>query len=400
VTGPAGDAAGELRVAMVGHAFMGAAHSHAWRTAPHVFDLPLRPVMAVLCGRSATAATAARLGWASVAADWQDVVTRDDVDLVDICVPGYLHEPIAVAALAAGKHVLCEKPLANTLDEATRMAAAATGAAQVAGARTMVGFNYRRVPAIARARTLVAAGRIGEVREVRAAYLQDWLADPSAPWTWRMSAEQAGSGALGDIGSHIIDLTQYLTGSLITGVSAISETFTRSRPLSGAGAGIGAGAGAGDSAGGGTREVTVDDAVMFSARLAGGAAGGAIGSYAASRVATGRKNALSVELYGTEGSLAFDLERLNELRIDGQRVLITEPGDPYLGAWWPPGHVLGWDSTFVHEVRDLVTAIADGTSPSPSFADGLAVQRVLDAVSRSAANDSLWTAVGTVGKGD
>jgi predicted dehydrogenase len=357
----------DLCVAMIGHAFMGRAHSHAWRTAPRVFDLPLRPVMSVLCGRSATEGTARELGWDATASDWRDVVARDDIDLVDICVPGYLHEPIAVAALAAGKHVLCEKPLANTLDEAGRMASAARSAA-ASGVRAMVGFNYRRVPAIARARALVTSGGIGQVREVRASYLQDWLADPSAPWTWRMSAAEAGSGALGDIGSHIIDLTQHLTGSLVTGVSAISSTFTHSRP-------------------GG--EVTVDDAVMFTARLS----AGAIASYEASRVATGRKNALCVELYGTKGSIAFDLERLNELQIDGQRVLITEPGDPYLAAWWPPGHVLGWDSTFVHEVRDLVTAIASGTDPTPSFADGLAVQRVLDAVARSAGNSSIWTLI-------
>ena len=352
----------ELRVAMIGHAFMGAAHSHAWRTAPHVFDLPLRPVMSVLCGRSVTGAVADRLGWALVSSDWRDVVTRDDVDLVDICVPGYLHEPIALAALAAGKHVLCEKPLANTLDEAGRMAAAARSSA----GRAMVGFNYRRVPAVARARALVAEGRIGEVREVRACYLQDWLTDPSAPWTWRMSAAEAGSGALGDIGSHIIDLTQHLTGSLITGVSAIGATFTRARP-------------------GG--EVTVDDAVMFTARLS----SGALASFEASRVATGRKNALRVELYGTEGSLAFDLERLNELIVCDRRVLVTEPGDPYLDAWWPPGHVLGWDATFVHQVRDLVTGIASGAELSPSFADGLQVQRVLDAVARSAGNSSMWS---------
>jgi predicted dehydrogenase len=351
---------------MIGHAFMGAAHSHAWRTAAHVFDLPLRPVMAVLCGRSVTSATAERLGWETVASDWQDVVTRDDIDLVDICVPGYLHEPIAVAALGAGKHVLSEKPLANTLAEASRMAAAAGRA----DATAMVGFNYRRVPAIVRARTLVASGRIGDVREVRASYLQDWLAGPSAPWTWRMSADQAGSGALGDIGSHIIDLAQYLTGSLVSGVSAISETFTKERP-------------------GGT--VSVDDAVAFTARLS----GGALATFEASRVATGRKNGLSIELYGTEGSLAFDLERLNELRVSGQRVLVTEPDDPYLDAWWPPGHVLGWDATFVHQVRDLVTGIADGTDPAPTFADGLAVQRVLDAVARSASNEAVWTATAT-----
>jgi predicted dehydrogenase len=364
----------ELRVAMIGHAFMGAAHSHAWRTAPHVFDLPLRPVMSVLCGRSVTPAIADKLGWANTASDWQDVVTRGDIDLVDICVPGYLHEPIAVAALAAGKHVLCEKPLANTLTEATRMA----DAASATSAKAMVGFNYRRVPAIVKARAMVAGGRIGQVREVRASYLQDWLADPSAPWTWRMSAEQAGSGALGDIGSHIIDLTQYLTGSLITGVSAIWDTFTRERPL---------------PSGEGRGTVSVDDAVAFTARLD----SGALATFEASRVATGRKNALRIELYGTEDSLAFDLERLNELEVSGQRVLVTEPSDPYLDAWWPPGHVLGWDATFVHQVRDLITGIANGTDPAPTFADGLAVQQVLDAVARSAGNEALWTATS---KGD
>jgi predicted dehydrogenase len=370
----------ELRVAMIGHAFMGAAHSHAWRTAPHVFDLPLRPVMSVLCGRSVTPAIAARLGWESTASDWQDVVTRDDVDLVDICVPGYLHEPIAVAALAAGKHVLCEKPLANTLAEASRMAAAAESAGD---AKAMVGFNYRRVPAIARARSLVADGRIGQVREVRASYLQDWLADPSAPWTWRMSAEQAGSGALGDIGSHIIDLAQYLTGSLVEGVSATWETFTKERPLPSKDGPFEDGRGT----------VTVDDAVAFTARLD----AGALATFEASRVATGRKNSLRIELYGTGGSLAFDLERLNELAVSGQRVLVTEPSDPYLDAWWPPGHVLGWDATFVHQVRDLVTGIANGTDPAPTFADGRQVQRVLDAVARSARNEAVWI---TTSKGD
>jgi len=371
VTGP------ELRVAMIGHAFMGAAHSHGWRTAPHVFDLPLRPVMAVLCGRSVSQASADRLGWASVASSWQEVVVRDDIDLIDICVPGYLHEPVAIAALAAGKHVLCEKPLANTLAEARLMAAAASSAAsaggvRAGGVRTMVGFNYRRVPAIARARALIAQGGIGQVREVRASYLQDWLADPAAPWTWRMSAEQAGSGALGDIGSHIIDLAQYLTGSQVSAVSAVSETFVPERP-------------------GG--RVTVDDTVMFTAKLA----NGALGSFEASRVATGRKNGLSIELYGTKGSLAFDLERLNELQVSGQRVLITEPGDPYLDAWWPPGHALGWDATFVHQVRDLVHGIAEGSDTAPTFADGLGVQQVLDAVARSAAHQSVWTPVDRTG---
>jgi predicted dehydrogenase len=383
-----------LGVGMVGYAFMGAAHSQAWRTAGRVFDLPLDVRMTVLCGRSrdTTVAAARKLGFQSVETDWKAVVARDDVRLVDVCTPGSSHADIAIAALTAGKHVLCEKPLANTVPEARAMVEAAR-AARAAGVRSMVGFNYRRVPAVTLARQLVAAGRIGTVRHVRAQYLQDWIVDPGFPLVWRLRAEEAGSGALGDIGAHIVDLTQYVTGQRLTGVNALLETFVKQRPLPRASSGL--------SASGGTElgEVTVDDAALFVGRLD----GGAIATYEATRFATGRKNAIRVEVNGSAGSLAFDLERLNELEVyDGtrdaaeegfRRILVTEPTHPYLSAWWPPGHTLGWADTFTHEVKDLVEAIAAGTDPLPSFEDGLQVQLVLDAVQRSAADRGCWTDV-------
>src|SRR5437763_11038460 len=219
-------------IGLIGYAFMGAAHSQAWRTAPHFFDLPLRPELTVLAGRNAAAVTAAagQLGWSSTETDWRRVLERDDVDLVDVCTPGATHAEIAVAALEAGKHVLCEKPLAISVAEAETMAEAAARAA-ARGVRSMVGFTYRRVPAIALARRLVAEGRLGDIRHVRAQYLQDWIADPAAPMSWRLEKDKAGSGALGDIGAHIVDLTQYLTGQSLTGVSGLLETFVKARPL-------------------------------------------------------------------------------------------------------------------------------------------------------------------------
>lgn len=384
-----------LRVGMVGYAFMGAAHSQGWRTAGRVFDLPLDPVQAVICGRDRSAAQAAadRHGWAFVETDWRALVARDDVDLVDICTPGDSHAEIALAALAAGKHVLCEKPLANTVEEATSMARAAEeayGRGQVA----MVGFNYRRVPATAQARRMVAEGRLGRLRHVRVTYLQDWLVDPAFPLTWRLRKEQAGSGSLGDLGAHIIDLAQYLVGEPLAGVSALTETFVRERPLP-----TGATSGLSSVSAAGKGEVTVDDAALFTARFP----SGAIASFEATRYATGRKNALRIELNGERGSLAFDLERLNELSFhDGtqpgteagfRRILVTEPDHPYLEAWWPPGHGLGYEHTFVHQARDLVHAIAEGRRPDPSFTDGLQVQRVLAAVEESAEKNSVYTPI-------
>ena len=396
---PRTDQPAGLGVGMVGYAFMGRAHSLAWNAVSKVFDVPLRPRLAAVCGRdqAAAEAAAARFGWAAAETDWRALIARDDVQLVDICAPGDLHAPVALAALAAGKHVLCEKPLANTLAEAEAMKAAAD-AAYAGGARAMAGFNYRRVPALALARQLVEQGRIGPLRHFRAVYLQDWLADPGAPMTWRMQAERAGSGALGDLGAHLVDLARYLTGEEVTGVSAVSATFVTERPLAGP-PGAGGTPAAAPAAGRAAGRVTVDDAVVFTGRLA----SGALASFEATRYATGRKNALRVELNGSAGSLAFDLERLNELEFFDtsddpaasgfRRVLVTEASHPYLAGWWPPGHALGWEHTFTHQARDLLTAIADGAQPLPSFGDGLAVQRVLDAVARSAASGNSWERV-------
>ena len=384
-----------LGVGMIGYAFMGAAHSQAWRVAPRFFDLALRPEMAALCGRNSAAveAAASRLGWASSETDWRRLIERDDVDLVDICTPGNTHAEIAIAALAAGKHVLCEKPLANTVAEAesmTRAAAAAPG-----GAKAAVGFTYRRVPAIALARQIVAEGRIGTLRHVRAQYLQDWIADPEVPLSWRLDREQAGSGSLGDIGAHIIDLAQFITGDSITGVSGLLETFVHERPVAAEFSGLHG------SAGTERGPVTVDDAAIFTARFA----GGALGAFEATRFASGRKNAIRIEINGSAGSLAFDFEDLNVLhyfdategaRLGGfRRIVVTEPEHPYVGAWWPAGHGLGYEHAFTHQVVDLVGALAAGEQPTPSFADGLVVQRILDAVVRSADAECTWTPVAT-----
>ena len=273
------------------------------------------------------------------------------------------------------------------------MADAAAKAA-VEGVRTMVAFNYRRVPAAAYARDLIAGGKLGEIRHVRAVYLQDWIVDPEFPLVWRLVADEAGSGALGDIGAHIVDLSQFLLGDHIGSVSALTETFIKERPLlAESDAGLGA---SGKSERG---EVTVDDAALFLGRFE----KGAVATFEATRFATGRKNGLRIEVNGSKGSLVFDLERLNELEVylsdedtgvEGfRRILVTNGGDhPYIGAWWPPGHIIGWEHTFIHEAKDFVEAIAAGEEASPSFADGLQVQRVLDAVVKSA-DSSKWERV-------
>ena len=383
-----------LGVGMVGYAFMGAAHSQAWRAAHRFFELPLTPVMVVLGGRTPDAlrAAAERLGWADVETDWRRLVVRDDVDLVDIGTPGDTHAEIAIAALAAGKHVLCEKPLANTVAEAAAMAAAAAEHPELVA---MTGFSYRRMPAIQLARRLVEQGRIGTVRHVRAQYLQDWLADPRAPWVWRVDREQAGSGALGDIGAHVVDLAQFVTGQTVDGVSAMLDTFVTERPVPSSLHGLGGTVGA-DSP---MRPVTVDDAVAFLGRLS----GGGMAVFEATRFAWGRRNQIRLEVNGSAGSLAFDLEDMNALSFFDatepvetagfRRIDVTQPQHPYGGSWWPAGHALGYEHAFTHQVVDLVRGIAAHEHPAPTFADGLQVQRVLEAVERSAADESRWTPV-------
>ncbi|SEJ63313.1 Predicted dehydrogenase [Arthrobacter sp. yr096] len=367
-----------LGVAAIGYAFMGKAHSNAWRNVASFFDVPAFE-QKVLVGRDATqvAEAAAKYGWAESATDWRSVIERDDIHIIDICAPGWMHAEIAIAALAAGKHVLVEKPLANTLGEAELMVAAAASA-RANGVQSMIGFNYRRVPALALARELIAEGRLGTIRHVRAAYLQDWLSDAEAPMTWRLRKETAGSGALGDIASHAIDQVLFLLGDAVTEVSGRLHTFVDRRP----------------GPDGGLEDVTVDDAAWATLTLA----SGAIASVEVSRVATGQKNSLKLEIYGDKGTILFDLEALNELgfldatvpvREQGfRRILVNEPEHPYLEAWWPQGHIIGWEHTFTHQIRDFLLAVRDGSQPSPSFEEGLNVQHILAAIEESAAAKS------------
>jgi predicted dehydrogenase len=369
----------EIGVGLVGYKFMGRAHSNAYRQVGRFFDLELSPRMRAICGRDEAGVkdAAATLGWGGYETDYRRLLERDDIDLVDVVTPGNTHHEIAVAALEAGKHVLCEKPLANTLEEAREM----LDAARTAGTTNMVCFNYRRAPAVQLAKKLIDEGRIGEIRHWRAVYLQDFILDPEFPLIWRLRKEVAGSGALGDLGAHLVDLAHFLVGS-ITGVVGTAETFIRERSL--------------EEASGETGEVTVDDAAAFLARFE----NGAMGTFEVTRLAPGRKNHNSFEINGSNGSLVFDLERMNELlvyfeddppEVRGFRtVMVTEPDHPYVGSWWPPGHILGYEHTFVHTIKDLLDGIAAGEDPPPTFEDGYRCQAVLDAVERSLESGS-WT---------
>lgn len=382
----------QLRVGMIGNGFMGAAHSQGWRVAPRFFDLAAAPQMTVMVGRDAAKNEhlARKWGWAETAQDYREVLDRDDIDIVDIVTPGDTHAEIAIAALEAGKHVLCEKPLANSVDEARRMAAAAD-AAKANGVLAMVGFTYRRVPAATFARDLVARGAVGNIRQIRAQYLQDWLIDAEAPLNWRLKKEQAGSGALGDIGAHAVDMAQYISGLSLTSVSGILETFVKERPVMGESVGLSG------TAGEGRGDVTVDDYASFTGRFD----SGALGTFEATRYATGRKNALRVEIAGDKGAILFDMEDMNAIQyydatapgteLGFKRIFVTEAEHPYGGTWWPTGHMLGYEHAFSHQVRDLVEAISSGAQPTPSFADGYQIQRVLDSVERSSNDGSAWT---------
>ncbi len=359
----------KLNVALFGTQFMGRADSNAWRQVGRFFDLPLEPVLKVLCGRNpeSTQAAAAKLGWEHASTDWEAVVARSDIDVVDICTPGDAHASIAIAAAEAGKVVFCEKPLANTLAESERMLDAVEGA----GVLHMLCHNYRRAPAVSLAKQMIEAGEIGSPRHFRGTYLQDWIVDPKFPRVWRLEKARAGSGALGDIASHSLDLARYLVGEM-TEVSGLLETFIAERPL---------------EDGSGTGAVDVDDAALALVRFE----SGAIGSIEGSRFCPGRKNHNRFEINGSLGSLAFDLERMNELEVyreegpgSGFRtVLATDAAHPYVEAWWPPGHILGYEHTFTHTVLDLVRAIDRQQQPTPNFGDGVRNQSVIDAIERS-----------------
>jgi len=369
-----------IKVGLIGYKFMGKSHSNAYRQVAAYFDVPLKPEMTVLCGRdeAGVRAAAEQMGWREYSTDWREVVNRPDIGIIDVSTPGDSHYDIAMAAAEAGKHIICEKPLANNLDEARQM----QEAVERAGVVNLVNFNYRRVPAVQLAKQLIESGRIGEIRHWRAVYLQDWIVDPDFPLVWRLQKDRAGSGALGDIGAHIADLAMFLVGEIVE-VNGLLQTFIKERPLPAATTGLSA------SASQERGQVTVDDAALFLARFD----NGAVGSFEATRFATGRKNRNSFEINGSKGSIVFDLERMNELEvfllddppeIQGfRRVLVTEDVHKYMSAWWPAGHIIGWEHTFTHAVNDLLEGIAANQSPRPTFADGVRVQAVLDAVERS-----------------
>lgn len=388
--------ANQLNVAMIGARFMGKAHSNAYLKVGKFFDLPIQPVMKSVCARDAagTQAFADQFGWERADTDWNAVVSADDIDLVDVCTPGSTHAEIAIAAAKAGKHVFCEKPLANSLEDAKAMLAAVRDS----GVRHMVNFNYRRVPAVSLARQMIEAGEIGEVRQYRATYLQDWLVDPESPYSWRLDKKIAGSGAHGDLNAHLIDLARYLTGDEITEVVGDMKTYINERPYpDGSGTGVGA-SGGGQT---GTGEVTVDDAAIFLARFG----KGAIGTFEATRMAPGRKNYNRFEISGSTGTLAWNFEDMNVLeyysmnepsnRQGFRKIMATESDHPYVAAWWPPGHILGYEHGFVHGVHDLVQAIAAGSEVAPDFLDGARCVAVLEAVEASATGGA-WQKVETV----
>jgi predicted dehydrogenase len=369
----------KLNIAMIGYKFMGRAHSNAWRQVSRFFETPLEPVMKVICGRNEDQVrkAAGRYGWQEHATSWEEVVARPDIDVVDVCTPGDSHLPIVLAAAANKKAILCEKPLANTVAEAEQMLAAVERNAVI----HMLCHNYRRVPAVTLARKLIDDGVLGELFHYRGTYLQDWLVNPAFPRVWRLQKDKAGSGALGDIASHSVDLSRYLVGE-ITEVAGLLKTFIKERPLE-----------PGNET---MAPVDVDDAALSLVRFA----NGAVGTIEASRFATGRKNYNRFEINGRRGSVAFDLERLNELELytdEGpnsgfRRILVTDPTHPYIAGWWPRGHIIGYEHSFTHTVLDLIKAIDTQQLPAPNFEDGVRNQRVLAAIEK-ASDSQRWERV-------
>lgn len=373
-----------INVALIGQGFMGRSHSNAWGQVAKFFQPPLKPVMHTVFGQPEEnpRAFADNWGWQNASTDWQQTVASPEIGLIDVVTPNYMHAPVAKAALAAGKPCSCEKPLAGTLDEAREMAQTA----KQAGIKTFVWFNYRRCPAVALAHQLVKDGRIGAIRHVRAAYLQDW-ADESIPLVWRFEKTLAGSGAHGDLNAHIIDMTRFVTGEEITQIAgAIAETFIKERTLAGGVAGGGITDGGKTTAGKGP--VTVDDAVLFLARFS----GGAVASFEAARQATGNQNRNTFEINGTRGALKFDFERMNELQyydatlpraVQGwTTIMCTHGGDhAYVANWWPDAHIIGYEHGFTNQAYDILRVLAgqEPTVPIPDFEDAYQTQRVLEA---------------------
>ena len=360
----------QLNVGLIGHGFMGKAHSHAYHDLEMFFDIGCRLVRHTLCGVGGGLEEAAvRYGFPRITADWREVVNNPEIDIIDICTPDNSHRDIAVAAAEAKKHVVCEKPLALDAGQAKEM----LEAVQRNGVKHLCNFVYRGVPAIRLAKTLLDENRFGNVYSFRAQYLQDFTLSPQFPYVWRMDHEVAGAGILADKGAHLIDLARFLVGEIVS-LSAASAVFIpeRTEPLTG-----------------NIRKVTSGDSAAFLARFANGAAG----VFEVSNMAAGHKNNLLFEISCERGSIAFDLERLNELRVYSdddpaeergfKTVLATEPGHMYVSHWWPSGHALGWEHAFIHQIYELITAIEHGSEPPSNFYDGWRCQQAVDAAALS-----------------
>jgi predicted dehydrogenase len=369
----------KLNIAIIGYKFMGRAHSNAWKKAPMFFDLPFEPVLKVACGRHQDGLDdfAQKWGWEETETDWRKLIARDDIDVIDIALPQHLHFEIAIEAARAGKHIFCEKPLALNSQQAREMLDACTRYKVI----HYLNHNYRRAPAISLAKNMIDRGLLGKLYHWRCAYQQDWITDPDFPLTWQLKKELAGAGPQWDLNSHCVDLAHYLVGS-IAEVTAITAAFVKYRPLASEG---GTGSLKAEAIGDEMGEVTVEDAALMLVNFH----NGAIGSFEATRFANGRKNKLSFEIYGSKGSLTFDLENMNELKyyntgdepgLQGFRtILATDEHHPYMKNWWPAGHIIGYEHTFVHAVSDFIKAIEEKNTIEPNFHDGLAVIKVLEA---------------------
>lgn len=385
----------KVNVGMVGYMFMGKAHSVGYRDVKLAFpDVKAEPVTKEICGLVEAEAKqyAERYGWERWSEGFKHVVEAKDIDLVDISTGNDTHKVIALAAARNGKHIFCEKPMALNVAECKEM----IKAVEKAGIIHMIDFNYRTVPAIALANQMIENGAIGTPYHFRAVYLQDWIVDPEFPLVWRLQKDKAGSGAHGDLNAHIIDLGRFLCGEFDS-VCGIMKTFIKKRPLL-ASEVSGLGAAKGSKKMG---DVTVDDATLFLAKFK----NGAIGTFEATRFATGNRNGNRFEINGSEGSIRFNLERLNELeyfsrkdkadRQGWKNILVTDPPHPYISGWWPAGHIIGWQQTFVHQMYNMMNGIATGKNPTPNFYDGIKCQAVLEAVEKSAENEQ-WVKVESV----
>lgn len=382
----------KVRIGMIGYKFMGKAHSHAYRDVPFYFDSSVEPVLQAICGRDEEGVKEAahKMGWNSYETDWRKLIERDDIDLIDIVTPNNSHAEIAIAAAKAGKHVFCEKPLAMTLEEAQEM----LKAVEENGVMHVINHNYRFSPAIQWAKKLIDEGRLGKIYHVRATYLQDWIMDPKFPLVWRLSKEVCGSGSHGDLAAHSIDLARFLVGEFKE-VSGILETFIKERPIVESSSGLSGNASSDSDTYG---KVDVDDASVFLARFQ----NGAIGTFEATRFAGGNRNGNRIEINGEKGSIRWDMEKMNELDVyfhedepglQGFRTInCTEEVHPFAGAYWPAGHIIGYEHTFINLIVDMLDSLGKGENPEPNFVDGVRNQAVLEAVEQSSETKT-WISV-------